>query len=178
MPPVIYTTNRYLFDYEGNSGAHTTALHAVTGEDVDAQLADAATFQGLLAALLTTDATVTGVRFQAAGTNFTEPLGFGPSAGSGGGAVSAADYPNFISFVGRGQGVRTRISIFNTAQLETADYRNTGAERTAAQLAVINYLNSTSTSLRATKAGVPAVWKPYVNVGVNAYYQRRRRATA
>jgi hypothetical protein len=177
MPSLVYTTDRYLFDYEGNTGRHTCATFAAFNSSRAAQLTDVAAFIARLAALLTVDAQVTGVRIQEAGAAFTQPLGFAPSQGTNGAAVGQADFPNFIGFVGRQNGVRTRLMIFNTPQLEVGDFRLTAAERTAPQVAMINFLNLSGSTLGCTKQGAQAIWQPYVNVGVNAYYQRQARRT-
>lgn len=88
--------------------------------------------------------------------------------------ISVDNVPRYIDFVGRSSGGRrVRLAIFGYAGV-TSEYRVTAAENPEFATA-IGMLNG-SDDIGVAIDGMPVIWKPYVNVGYNAYWQRAVRA--
>lgn len=96
----------------------------------------------------------------------------GNTYGSGAGAV--VDVPKYFNFIGRSTGGRrVRFAVFG-AGIDGADYRVYGSEDTNIDDA-LTVVDGFSANLQAID-GLTPVWKPYVNMGYNAYWQREVRA--
>jgi len=118
-----------------------------------------------------------GIRFQAAGTDFSIPFTFTGTVSSwGSGAPDDVGKAAFASMVGRGvDGHKARMQFFGFKGIgSVADYRfSTDASAPWDELRT--FMN-TGTTLFLTIGGTKAIWYNYVNVGFNSYYQRKLRA--
>lgn len=175
MAPLPHNnTPIYFVDYTTVGVSHTAEIRA-TGA------VSPSTLSSILDALFTQlspvlfDTSIDGARFQAAGTNFANPVVLtiaGNTYGSGGG--SSDDVPKAINFIGRSTGGRrVRLMLFGySAAIST--YRVFSSENTAIA-AAIGTLNNTANCFLAID-GVDPVWYPYANVLFNAYWQRATRS--
>lgn len=120
--------------------------------------------------------TVTGVTLQEAGAQVSMPqqttldgMTFGANNGT------PEDDASFVSFTGRSiGGRRTRITIFGFANDQYGNnFRFTPGEDGAPAAALAVLQNAAGGFIAID--GQPVVWNNYVNAGVNAYWQRRKR---
>lgn len=166
--------------YTAQGHTHTTQVRypeaANPGADVIEDLDQLLT---LLGPVMPTDFTFISWEWRAAGTNFTVPLAGTPTELSGVLTPVASYAPAYFNFIGRSSGGRrVRLGIMGAgwapipSTLSYAeDYRVDGSENADMQ-AIIDWLNQAN--FRAID-GLTVTWKPYVNVGYNAYWQRAVR---
>lgn len=175
MAPLPHNnTPIYFLDYGTVQHVHTLEVRATAA-------VSPATFGSIMDAFLTQLSPVlnllevTGARFQAAGSNFANPVTVtiaGQTYGDGVGADG--DEAKALNFVGRSSGGRrVRLMLFGY-KANTSDFRVTAAENTAVA-AAIGTLNNTANAFLAID-GVDPVWYPYANVIYNAYWQRKARS--
>lgn len=139
---------------------------------------DAATRMRAIAALLaplmyTTDS-ATGVRVRAAGSNLSFPQTFAPVTGTGSGSAGVGQEPNFFSLSGRSSGGRRcRMTFFSPFAEPNDRYRFSIGEIPTLD----NWLDYVSDPLNEFVAidGQPVVWNQYINTGTNSYWQREMR---
>lgn len=177
MAPLPDTnTPRLFIDYTVGGQEHTQIIRLKTsGTTVDATTAYAV-LAPLIAAGLHTSDSVTGARFAANGSPFSFSL---PVAAETGDITSTPDpdkEPNFVSTVGRSaDGRRVRVTFFSQYVDIVADgYRVLSpagvfeAWKDGVQGATVD---------ARTISGLAPIWQTYLNLGVNAYYQRKARRT-
>jgi hypothetical protein len=116
------------------------------------------------------------MRFQEAGTDFSIDVPYtGEVTSWGSGAAGDAGTPEFASLVSRSNdGKKGKLRIFGYKQrASVGDFRfsTIGVEGWED---VVAYLNAESHHF-ATVAGATPTWKQYVNLGVDAYWQRKMR---
>ena len=114
------------------------------------------------------------VDFAASGSNVFNPVTTGVEGntwGTGAGTVDAI--PRFFNFIGRTSGGRrVRMAVFGAIDTGT-DYRYLAGENSTvdnARAALVGY----GSSFQGID-GLTPIWKSYVNVGYNAYWQRNVR---
>lgn len=170
LPPD--STARYRVEYTTCGRQHTMEIRSVLSP------AAIGTFVGdLLTALGTKifSLTVGVVSFAASGSNVFNPVTSGIEGityGAGTGAVR--DVPKFYNFIGRSTGGRrVRLAVFG-AGIDGTDYRVYGSEDTNIDDA-LSVLVAFGSGIKAIDNITP-IWKPYVNMGFNAYWQREVRA--
>jgi hypothetical protein len=119
--------------------------------------------------------TINQVRWAALGNVFSFPVTTGIEGLTYGGTEQEPDnIPRFLDFVGRTQGGRrARMAIFGFKGALSL-YRVTVAEVAAIGTALGNLQGGANSWLGID--GLKPVWHPYVNVGFNAYWQRKVRA--
>jgi hypothetical protein len=122
---------------------------------------------------LTADALVQGIRTQLANTNFSLPGPFTPVPGAGSTNLAETDAPRFFSIVGRTTGGRrVRYFVYNSFVAPGDDYRvdNPG---TTPLIDLITFLNTNEFICGIDN--LPQSVNNYLNVGYNAYFQRKQR---
>jgi hypothetical protein len=172
LPPE--STARYFMDYQVLLTNHTMEIRA-TGVHSPAALG---TFMGTLLttlAPLVYTITVQGFRFATLGSTVSNPVVTGIEGNTYGTGVSSSDsVPLCMNFVGRSPlGRRVRAMLFGYKS-SISTYRLTGAESAPIATAT-SQLNGSTTLFQAIDGGDP-VWKEYVNIMYNAYWQRAVRA--
>ena len=164
----------YYFDYTESGREHTAEMRFDGGVS---PAAAGAQFTGMLIDCLTLlrAMTLLTVRHQVSGSNVAFPVvtGYeGTTYGSGAGTVDNA--PQYMDFVGRSSGGRrVRLAIFGYKG-PISTWRLTSAESAPINTAVAR-LNAAAGMFLAID-GIKPLWYPYVNVGYNAYWQRKVRA--
>ena len=119
--------------------------------------------------------TVLGLTRQAEGASYSVDVPWTGAATYG--ASGGPDEYNavYVDFIGRSlTGRRARVAVFGYKNFSFGtDYRATSAE-SAEVAAAVAVLNANPVYWTAIDNGV-TVWKPYGNVGVNAYWRNRLR---
>lgn len=170
-------TPRLWVKYDGPAGEHEVQFRYPSATGVDAMVADAADVCASLKAFLTTSTTFVSARLAQAGSNLSFPVAWVPIVGTSADALPEVEYPNFVSWVGRGtSGRRVRLTLNGVPIDADSDYRILESEN-AAVAAVLTKLRAGPVSQVAIDA-TPIVWNPYANLGRNAYFQRKRRRVA
>jgi len=174
-------TGRYRVRYSAIAKTHVTTFRiGRTSIPQATVVAQVETFLNALAPVRTLDWTVLGADSAGADSELFFPAAPAPAPVAGTqGIGSLARSPVFISFQGRSTaGSRASLYIYGvgldpvSGEASQLDYRIMTNESVWCTDAV-NALNN-STVFTAID-GLPVIWKPYVNVGVNAYYQRKKR---
>lgn len=168
-------TDRFLLDYEVGGVGHTLQMRVATGTTA-AEASDAyASFLTQIGAQMLASS-VTGMRFQEHGSNITIPATYSGAVTSWGSGSGGDFYkPWFVGFAGRGaDGRKTKINLFGYKNpTEAGDYR--------IPVSVAEDLQNTYDNLVAaegvwlTIGGTQPHWHQYVNLGANAYWQRKAR---
>jgi hypothetical protein len=111
------------------------------------------------------------------GDTFSNPIAWTPQTGSGLTGITAENYPRFISMVGRGVlGRRTRLYLYGLENASpTADYRLSTDQSGPLGTLRVNLMSLYQSVPLTDISKSPVTWKPYWNVGYNAYYQRKAR---
>lgn len=177
LPPLPeHNTPRLFLDYEGNYGKRSAQFRIAVGADPNDAMQSIANLVQTLKPIIFSDTTFTGVRYAAAGSNVSNPLGWAPTTGTATGTLATTDYPRFFAFWGRSQdGREVRLTFYGSNLGVTPDYRVTGGENSTIAAAILQL--NTDTMFRTISGALPR-WKQYANTGYNAYHQRRRRVTA
>lgn len=169
-------TPRLFIEYTSMGHEHTMLIRLQGG----ATGADAITAYNEITAILKsgmhTSDSFTGARFSAAGSNLSFPLSVTAVAGTGSTSVGEDNKPNFVSWTGRSlQGRRVKITFFTGQTGEITGFR-WGTPPAGWLANMLSYLDLDAEGIVAADGGIP-VWNPYVNMGVNSYYQRKFRRT-
>lgn len=165
-------TPRFKVEYTVNSQGHTLELRSGSSPSAVGTFVD-----DLLTALGTKiyQITIGVVSFAPSGSNIFNPVTSGIEGNTyGSGAGALRDVPKYFDFVGRSTGGRrVRFAVFG-AGIDGSDYRVYGSEDTNIADALL-VVDGFKTNLQAID-GLQPVWKPYVNMGFNSYWQRAVRA--
>lgn len=172
LPP--NSTGRYFCDYQLNAHEHTAMVRAnaiVSPATMGVQLDQLFTALTSMLPVIT----VTRLRWSPSGSTVSTPVLSGIEGNSYGfGTITQEAEPRFLDFVGRSPGGRRcRMAVFGYAG-PLSDYRLTSAENTDVALALTTLQGGANSWLAID--GTKPVWYPYVDVGYNAYWQRKLRA--
>jgi len=175
MTPLPHNnTAIYYVDYSTVFREHTLEVraNAATSPSLFGSLMDG--FFSSIATILY-PLTVNTVRFQAIGTNVSNPVITGIEGNLYGTGVPTTDnVPIALNFVGRSTGGRrVRLMVFGFSG-GFSGYRLTTGESNPILVAT-TVLNGEANAFLAID-GVAPVWYPYANVLANAYWQRQVRA--
>lgn len=187
VPP--NSTDRVFLDYTSLQIPHTLILRLPpAGSVTDAEVVAAAAAAILVNRMLDTDS-FTAARVQQSGTNFSLPIAFTQVNGViplSGGANAWAEDPEsaFITFVARGTatGRRVRWEFFTSVKTTTwpGDNRYNPGDAAPVDTLRTNWTNFVENGVTPTQqivtvaADIPVVYD-YVNIGKNAYWQRKQR---
>ncbi len=173
-PLPVSNTPRLFIDYTSVGQEHTAVirlpLSAGTSEAIDA-------YNGMKAALLaityTSDA-IQGARFAGLASNLTFPLSVIGGVGTLSGTPDPDYKPNFASWTGRGgTGRRCRFTWFTAFVTPVSDgYRD---DTPNAQFSAVRTALLSASVAAVDISGMTVFWNPYVNFGVNSYFQRKAR---
>jgi len=171
-------TARYFVDYTDGLNKHSILFRS--GNEV-ATAADLGTianeFIAVLQPLMYNGWQILGARFSAEGTNLTLPV-VPPNQVDPGQvvAMSGANAPRYVSFVGRGitSGRRIRFFVFGLNVFTGDDYRIQPGEVPVLDDARA-VLADAGLGLLDTVAGDNFTLYQYVNVGFNSYFERKQR---
>lgn len=170
-------TARWYLDYRTAFGRHTMEFRTPNAADTTSQVAAITAFINALKPVCYDETVFDRLRRSAVGSNLSFAVPWTSIAGTHVGTQPLAENgPRFISWVGRGPtGRRVRITLFGTFYGQSNNYR---LERTATDEAFIalDLLRAADSPFVAIDGGKP-VWNDYVNVGYNAYFQRKQRRT-
>jgi len=175
MAPLPHNnTAIYYVDYSVDGQEHTFEVRFNGAVSPSAFGSHINGFLGPLAALLD-EVTINVVRFQAEGSDVSNPVVAGIEGNTYGTGTGGPDnVPRFLNFVGRSSGGRrVRLAVFGYKGANSV-WRLTSTESTDISDAV-DVLNGTSGTFIAID-GIDAIWYPYANIGYNAYWQRKERA--
>lgn len=170
-------TARLYLDYTVGGNPHSVIFRYGSN---DGPAAAAPIFQAILEAndaAFGVNVQFIGARVAFTGTNVTNPLPFTPT-GFVGTAIPGAQYPRYVSWVGRtSEGRRVRYYFYgmNLDGYLPPDYRLTGEEVpvvSSFQADLFDFIAETNVVAIDSN---PAVMKNYANVGFNAYHQREAR---
>jgi hypothetical protein len=166
-------TARFRFFYTNVAHQHSLEVRSLASPSALGVIVD--NFLTALSPLLF--ATVLdSVTFAVAGSNVFNPVVTGIEGNtynpSNVGTVASLA-ANYFNFIGRSSGGRrVRLAVFGSITQGT-DYRMIAGE-SAATDAAVNVLVAASPAIMCID-GLAAIWKSYVNVGVNAYWQKALR---
>lgn len=167
-------TQRTFIDYSGPTGEHTMQVRFDGDANFGGLIAYTNTLAVLLADTLWDQMDVTGLRYSGPGQNFSINLPFTPISGALAVNLDPADFPRFVSFVGRStQGRRVRFFVWGVPFVTPDNYRFPLG--VAQQLDDLHSGLSVDTADLCAIDGQPFVLKNYINVGYNSYYERKRR---
>lgn len=190
LPPLPdNNTARYFVDYTSNQRAHTLMVRYLeptpNSPPSTPFVARLATVLADIAAWLPTDFAVIGARYSPRLSTVSLPA-TPPAGPTGTGPAQLYDVPAYAAFVGRSPGGRKfRLFVLGVAQTASdggagANYRLTTAEGAVAATVVANlqgWANLGGTDGLYSIDGVPGTdIYNYVNLGYNAYWQRKARA--
>lgn len=111
------------------------------------------------------------------GSNEREPVEWEGDPTYGSGNMPEVDSPRFIAFSGRGTGnQQVRVFLYGWVGTSPDNFRIAAGDDATIEAAIATLTAVTNTFLTAG-LNTP-IWKPYVNVGFNAYFQRKQRLIA
>lgn len=173
------STPRLFVDYNDTYNDHVLIFRyeaTFVPEDLDAWVS---AFLGSLEPALVDGWSVTGCRFQEAGSIVSLPVTMpltNAFVASSSQILDAKEAPRQTKFVGRGQftGRRNSVGIFGLVYVTPATYRFTGVLPTWAT-AARNTLVSESNNFGLTIGGDRTDWYTYVNVNYNSYWETEAR---
>lgn len=183
MAPQPATTNIFYVDYEGPMGTRTFQLRfadAVTA--VEAREVVKAYINAALVPLWPLEVSVTGFRWRAKGTTVSLPVGLQglTYVGTDSANLTAVDFPRFMSISGRGgsRGEQVIHFVYGGVFLTPTNYRYVAGDSSKAD-ALLNAMPAVIAGggFRTDSGDTPSL-RPYVNVGFNSYFERRRRREA
>jgi len=175
MAPLPHNnTDLVIVDYSQGPRNHSFEVRVDTLSEIEAIETVIGAFLVAVGGLVGA-AEITAVRGQAAGSNISLPFPISSLVGTtfGVGTTNNETVPFFLNFVGRSTGGRrVSLALFGKSG-SLSDYRLTSSEETeiAAAVAILNGSEGTFLAID----DLPAIWYPYANVGVNAYWQRKQR---
>lgn len=175
-------TGRLRFRYQSQGQVHTTTFRTGRGtQDIAGAIASAVSFFNAMSVSRLTDWTALGVDYAGVDSEIFLPRSESIADLQPGTAVipPSSNKPMFASFQGRTSG-GSRASLYlygvrfdlltNDAVLQ--DYRVFVTESPS----VLNAVGILNAATQFTGIdGLDALWKPYINIGLNAYYQRKQR---
>ena len=169
-------TPRLYIDYTSGGQRHTMDIRLAAGSTTaDAVSAYAAIVPAMVDLMPLTDSVV-GARFSASGSNLSFPLPVASEAGTNVDVPDPDNKPSFVSVTGRDAlGRRVRVTFFS-AYFDTSAYGFRLDNPTGLEAALHNAITGATVDARTISGAVP-VWNPYLNVGSNAYFQRKARRT-
>lgn len=171
LPPS--STKRYFLDYTVGTVQHTVMVR-VANNITDAEvIEDLDDFLNAVVSFLY-EIVIVGLRVALDGSNVTNPVTWTGDATYGNGEADAAGPLRFFSFHGRSDdGRRTNLTMFGSKIADDTNFRITPAESETVGT-VVALLNGAGNNW-ITISDAPPVWKSYMNVGYNAYWQRHIR---
>lgn len=177
LPPLpANNTPRGLIQYTSGGLPHVAQCRFAIAETPSGALG---LIEGLIDAMLglmQSSDSITGGLWYAAGSDISIPWDVPPASGSHSPFLDDdAHRAAVVGFAGRSSGGR-RVTwhMFTGAFANDTDFRHSRADVSPAAQALYDAVRDPATGLRA-KDGIPPNWKAYLNVGVNAYYQRALR---
>ena len=167
-------TQRVYIDYQGLSGQHSLQLRYRPDVTFSQAQVNTIAFAELLKPVWFDDVTVTGFRSAPAGQAFTFPFPPPvPIVGQVVGALTGRDFPRFASYSARSvAGRRVRWTLYETNIGIEDDYRV--ETLSADEQAIFNFLQDFGNGVCDVTANGIILYN-YINVGYNAYYQRKQR---
>lgn len=169
------STNRLFVEYNTKGQKHELLFRGKPGVLVSALVAIAQDFWDQLLPTLYNSTQISAARYSSAGSEFSLPVAYAPQTGTFNGAQPDERLPYFISFTGIGTatGRRTTYRVFGSTISPDGTYRvEPPIGITLSQ--ALGSLQAAAADL-CTIGGDTISFKPYVNTGVDAYYQRKRR---
>lgn len=176
MAPFPQNALRRLFvDYGGPMGKRTMQFHIAGGVSEADAIAAARRFITTLASFCYTGVSFSAARWAQADSNLSFPRTWAAINAPAGNPMPLSAYPVFASFVGRTEaGRRARLFAYGTFFSVPTDFRLTTGD-TSSVATLVSAIRAEDTILRGVD-GARIVWKDYVNMGYNAYYQRKYRS--
>lgn len=173
LPP--NSTKRYWLDYSTDNGSHSMLCRVADGV-LDSEAADS--IDAFLTAIVGTicEITITAFRVAQLGSNISTLLTWPHAATYGAVPQALINAPSFFDFVGRTHlGRRARVFLYACSSVSQADYRYQPGEDADLDAARAVLVAAADTFLAID--GEHPVWHPYINTGLNSYYQRKARIT-
>ena len=169
-------TARLFVEYTSNGQEHVAQVRLAGAADITAAVTAYNALKGPMANLLLTTDRVSGARFAAQGSNLSFPLAVSPQTGTLSATADKDMTPRFISWTGRGgTGRRARFTLFTqVGDTATDGYRDLSPGTLAAAMGTA--LASVAVG-SVDISGQPVNWNSYINLGENAYFQRKQRRT-
>lgn len=163
-------------DYTSGLEPHTLQLRGDWFAPVDATI-KAQNVINAMRNLMWTGDVIVGARMREAGANITLPVTVVTGAGTVGSLNNNAESRTcFMSLVGRGlQGYPVRCTLFTIRLESEQQYRRAYAALDVPGKAFFDAVVGDIGGRPLAIDGTVAYWKNYVNIGQNAYYQRKSR---
>lgn len=178
MAPLPENSTARLFVIQtGPHGEHVTLMRFGPAVSSAEAVAAARAICVRAAALTHNSTAFSRARWSAKGEEVSFPVPWGASIpGLLGEAFGPEEYPNFFSLVGRSvDGRRVRMTFFGQPSLVHGDYRYQRGDG-GSVAALLDHVQAANPPVLTISESIP-IWNDYLNLGVNAYYQRKRRRT-
>lgn len=173
LPP--NSTDRYKIVYTVGGHQHSQIIRTEGIDDGDFSETMDEYYTAMSSAIYET--TIDDVLFAPAGSNVFSPVSgsiTGSTYGSGSPSVEGEN-AYFYDFVGRSPGDGRRVRFFQYgAKGLGGDYRFAPGENAALD-AALAIIDSSTLGMWMAIGGNNPIWKPYIDAGVNAYWQRNLR---
>lgn len=168
-------TDRLFVRMSGTAGQHDTVFRFADAVTQDNAIATARAVLTAWRPFVSSAISFISARWQVHGSHVSFPVVWGaPIVGTNATALTGDTKPQFTSVTGRSlDGRRCRITVFGWPGPTATDYRFTTGE--IAELAPLLTALSAGPAEIASISGQPVLWNAYLNVGRNAYYQRKAR---
>lgn len=169
-------TPRIQVTYTSGGKPHTAEIRVADGTSkATAQTRAQGLGDAMAQCLASGDGTV-GAFWIPKGTNIRQTLAFIPQTGAGSaGTITPESQACFLSFTGRSDDGRdVKFSLFTILFDGQTVYRIPLSSASSVVQDLWDEVNANVTPT-VTISGEPALWNQYVNIGQNAYYQRKSR---
>lgn len=169
-------TPRLFIDYTSEGQQHVMQVRLAIGSGEPEAIAMYNAITGALAPQMWNQDSFRGARLSAANSTLSFPIAVDPVAGTNPFAPGVGKEPAFWSLTGRDTlGRRVRCTFFSPYVPQDEEYRDV----VSAQPNINGWRNALIQTAGGARSvsGSPVVWNNYVNIGFNAYYQRKKRRT-
>jgi len=164
----------YYLDYNTGTVDHTLMCRTQNGVSDGDAINAIDDFLTAVSPFLST-ITVVGLRYQAEGTSFSNPVTWTGSSTYGSGTPDRQNEASFVSFVGRDTtGHRVRVAVFGAGLVNNLTNFRSPAGASADVQNALDVLEAPDGCFYSINEGAPA-WKQYMNIGLSAYWQRQFR---
>jgi len=172
-PLPVNSTARLWVKKSGISGEHETMFRFIAGTSQADAVNGVHVIMEEMASFIWEDDTFISARWAADGSNLSFPVAWDPIVGENPGTPDEAQYPGFVSWVGRGaDGREVRWTLQGVPFTADDNYRIFSTD----SVTVAAVCDALAFELTIANIGSfhPIVY-PYINVGYNAYFQRKAR---
>jgi predicted amino acid dehydrogenase len=172
-PLPVNSTARLWVKKSGISGEHETMFRFIAGTTQSEAVTGVHIICEEMASFLWEDDAFISARWAADGSNLSFPVAWDVIPGENPGTPDEAQYPGFVSWVGRGaDGREVRWTLNGVPFTADDNYRIFASESITVE--AVRFALETELTIANIGSFHPVVYN-YVNLGYNAYFQRKAR---